>query len=131
MSTVIYSQVRLEGTFQVQYKLSSIDKICGIMSITTESNFDLSFGFIKKADDCGSVPNALVCNILLGVLLLNKNLLCNIQKVNSTQPRLSIPFILKTITAFGKSSGFKVQLIGLKDVSVIHSSPFKFSMVKK
>ncbi len=91
----------------------------------------LSFGFIKEAEDCGSVPNGLVCHILLGVLLLNKYLLCNIKKVNSTQPQLSLPVILKTITTFGKFSGFKVQLmpIGLKDLSVIHSSPFHFSMV--
>lgn len=92
MAIVIDSQVELDGTFQVQFKLSSIDKICGIMLITTESKFDLSFGFIKEAEDCGTVPNACVCNILLGVLLLNKYLLCNIKKMYSTQPLVEPSF---------------------------------------
>lgn len=54
-----------------------------------------------------------------------------------TQPQVSLPVILKTITTFGKFSGFKVNLekselmpIGLKDLSLIHSSPFKVSKEK-
>jgi len=54
-----------------------------------------------------------------------------------TQPQVSLSVILKTITNFGKLSGFKVNYekselmpIGLKDLSVIHSSPFKVSMEK-
>lgn len=54
-----------------------------------------------------------------------------------TQPQVSLPAVLKIINTFGKFSGFKVNLekselmpIGLKDLSIIHTSPFKVSTEK-
>jgi len=37
----------LKEKFQVQYKLSSVDRILGVMLITTGNYFDFSF-FLKK-----------------------------------------------------------------------------------
>lgn len=37
-----------EGMFSVHYKLSSVDKICDMLSFTTENNLDLSISLYKQ-----------------------------------------------------------------------------------
>jgi len=55
--------------FQVQYRLSSIDNIYGIMSITTEQVFVLFFFKIKKLNKSHSCIKALTMEVnrFLGV----------------------------------------------------------------